>query len=481
MTPSPRLSETDKRLMLESVPIPKLPPERFEEVLGDLYPEFQARIEPSRLMLDGRCVWHINSTAAGGGVAEMLRSLLAYARGVGVDVKWMVIAGDEEFFRITKRLHNHLHGSDGDGGLLDAEQAAHYEEIEQRNADELTGLVKPGDIVYLHDPQTAGMVEAMERAGAIVIWRCHIGLDVPNEIARRAWEFLRAHIEPAHAWVFSRRAFAWDGLDPERIAVIPPSIDAFSPKNQAMAPEAVAAILGRIGLTAPAPGEPVFTRQDGSTDHVHRAAALDQEAPLPDEARVAAQVSRWDRLKDPIGVLEGFTEHVDAPGSHLLLVGPDVDAVADDPEGAEVLAEVREARDRLGPEVRSRVHLVSLPMDDGEENAAMVNAVQRRADVIIQKSLAEGFGLTATEGMWKGKPVVTSRIGGLQEQVLDGETGLLVEPGDLVGFGAAVERLLLDPAEAQKMGEAAREHVRREYLGARHLVQYADLLARMIS
>lgn len=466
--------------MLDSVPIPTLAPERFEEVLGDLWPEFQARIEPSRKMLEGRCVWHINSTAAGGGVAEMLRSLLAYARGVGVDVKWMVIEGDEEFFRITKRLHNHLHGSDGDGGLLDAEQAAHYERIERRNAAELTELVEPGDIVYLHDPQTAGMVEAMERAGAIVIWRCHIGLDTPNDIARRAWEFLRAHIEPAHTWVFSRQAFAWEGLDPERIVVIPPSIDAFSPKNQEMAPAAVAAILGSIGLSDPAPGEASFTRQDGTPDYVRRIATLDQDALLPADARVAAQVSRWDRLKDPLGVLEGFAEHVDAPGSHLLLVGPDVEAVADDPEGAEILADVRGARSRLNPEVRSRVHLISLPMEDGEENAAMVNAIQRRADVIIQKSLAEGFGLTATEGMWKGKPVVTSRIGGLQEQVLDGTTGLLVEPRDLPGFGAALEMLLLDSDTAERMGEEAREHVRREYLGARHLVQYADLLARMI-
>jgi trehalose synthase len=467
--------------MLDSVPIPPLSTERFEGVLGDLYEAFQARLEPSRLMLEGRRVWHINSTAAGGGVAEMLRSLLAYARGVGVDVRWMVIGGDEEFFRITKRLHNHLHGNHGDGGPLGGEEATHYERTQRRNADELSELVNPGDIVYLHDPQTAGMVAAMELAGAFVIWRCHIGLDNPNDVARRAWEFLRHYIEPAHAWVFSRRAFAWDGLDPERIAVIPPSIDVFSPKNQEMGEGAVAAILARIGLGDPAPGDPVFIRQDGSVDRVRRDAVLDQDSPLPPEARVAAQVSRWDRLKDPLGVLEGFAEHVDAPGSRLLLVGPDVEAVADDPEGAEVLAEVREARNRLAPELRGRVHLVSLPMQDGEENAAMVNAIQRRSDVIIQKSLAEGFGLTATEGMWKGKPVVTSRIGGLQEQVLDGETGILVEPGDLIGFGAAVERLLRHPAEAEGMGGEAREHVRREYLGARHLLQYADLLARMIS
>jgi trehalose synthase len=467
--------------MLQPVPIPTLSLERFENVLGDLYEVFQARVEPSRLMLEGRRVWHINSTAAGGGVAEMLRSLLAYARGAGVDVRWMVIQGDEEFFRITKRLHNHLHGVDGDGGSLDAEQADHYERTEERNASELAELVKPGDIVYLHDPQTAGMVEAMERAGALVIWRCHIGLDNPNDTARRAWEFLRAHIEPAHAWVFSRQAFAWDGLDPDRIAVIPPSIDAFSAKNQDMAPEAVGAILAQIGLSGgPAPGDPVFIRQDGSTDYVRRAATIDQDAPLPADVRVAAQVSRWDRLKDPVGVLEGFAEHVDAPGSHLVLVGPDVEAVADDPEGAEVLAQVREAWAGLDPETHAQVHLVSLPMEDREENAAMVNAIQRRADVIIQKSLAEGFGLTATEGMWKGKPVVTSRIGGLQEQVLDGKTGLLVEPRDLAGFGAAVTRLLRDPIASERMGEEAREHVRREYLGARHLVQYADLLADMI-
>lgn len=466
--------------VLEFVPIPTLSPERFEEVLGTEYEAFGSRLEPARRMLEGRTIWHVNSTAAGGGVAELLRSLLAYARGVGVAVRWVVITGEEEFFRITKRIHNNLHGSPGDGGPLGPGEAEAYERVQRQNAAELAELVRPGDVVYLHDPQTAGMAAAMAEAGALVIWRCHVGLDTPNEVARAAWGFLHPYIESANRWVFSRRAFVWDGLEGERIAIIPPSIDAFSPKNEDMAPETAAAIIGRVGLSEPAPGEPLFTRQDGTTGHVIRTGTFYQDELLPADAPVALQVSRWDRLKDPIGVLGGFVHHVDAPGSHLLLVGPDVEGVADDPEGAEVLAEVREVRDRLEPAIRRRVHLACLPMEDGEENAAMVNAIQRRADVIIQKSLAEGFGLTATEAMWKAKPVVTSRIGGLQEQVLDGETGILVDPNDLAAYGKALETLLRNPGEAERMGAAARERVRREYLGNRHLLQYADLLARMI-
>jgi trehalose synthase len=194
-----------------------------------------------------------------------------------------------------------------------------------------------------------------------------------------------------------------------------------------------------------------------------------------------AQVSRWDRLKDPTGVLRCFAERSKRHDAHLLLAGPSVAEVADDPEGAEVLEEVRRERDGLGDAIRARVHLACLPMDDVEENAAIVNAVQRRADIVVQKSLAEGFGLTVAEAMWKARPVVASGIGGIQDQIVDGESGVLVDPEDLDATAAAIDGLLADPDAARAMGAAARERVRGEFLGTRHLAQYMRLIQRMLA
>ena len=188
-------------------------------------------------------------------------------------------------------------------------------------------------------------------------------------------------------------------------------------------------------------------------------------------------MSRWDRLKDPIGIVSAFAEHVHADEEpHLLLAGPDVTAVADDPEGAEVFEEVEAAWRGLPQRVRRRVHLALLPMDEADENAVIVNALQRRADVVVQKSLAEGFGLTVSEAMWKGRPVVASDVGGIQDQIEDGQTGYLVEPTDLAAFADRVNRLLADPHDAERMGEAAQIRVRDLFLGPRHLGQYVELL-----
>ena len=433
-------------------------------------------------MLAGRVIWHVNSTARGGGVAEMLQSLLAYARGAGVDVRWLTIGGNEDFFRVTKRIHNHLHGSPGDGGELGKAERKVYERSLKESAAELVGLVRDGDLVYLHDPQTAGLAPHVKSKKTSVVWRCHVGLDHPNALARDAWSFLLPHVESADAYVFSRRAFAWEGLEEEKLWLVPPSIDAFSAKNQDLEADAVRAIVATIGLARGGDGAvPVFRRQDGSPARVDRPAELNQDGPIPWKSPLIVQVSRWDRLKDPIGVLRCFAEHCRHSDAHLLLAGPSVAEVADDPEGAEVLEEVRAERQRLPAEARARVHLACLPMDDIEENAAMVNAIQRRADVVLQKSLAEGFGLTVAEAMWKARPVVASRIGGIQDQIVDGESGLLIDdPTDLAATGAAIDSLLDDPARAEAIGTAARERVRQSFLGTRHLVQYMELIERML-
>jgi trehalose synthase len=470
---------------LDEVDVTPLHLERYRSVLTpEGRDEFERAIARGQEMLRGRVVWSVNSTARGGGVAEMLRSLIGYVRAAQIDARWAVIGGEPDFFALTKRIHNRLHGSEGDGGPLGADEHALFERVATANADALEQQLSDGDVVLLHDPQTAGMVPALKERGLPVVWRAHIGLDLPNDLSREAWDFLRGYVEAADAIVFSREAFEWEGLDHDHVAIIPPSIDAFSPKNQKLGFTDIVAILRAAGLAA---GEgqgapPAFERLDGSTAVVRRRAKVTEAQPLLLDTPLVTQVSRWDRLKDPLGVLEGFAEHV-APstGAHLALVGPDVAAVADDPEGAEVLAEVQHAWTRLSTEVRRRVHLVGLPLDDADENAAIVNALQRRSDVVVQKSIAEGFGLTVSEAMWKGRPVVAGRVGGIQDQIEDGETGYLVEPHDLDAFGRRVAELLEDPPTAERIGAAAQARVRDHFLGPRHLEQWTDLLERVLA
>jgi trehalose synthase len=471
---------------LETVEVTTLRPERFAEVLPpDGLAAFQRSMERARELLGSRTIWNVNSTAVGGGVAEMLRSLIGYVRGAGLDGRWAVIEGDAEFFRITKRLHNRLHGAPGDGGPLGNAERIAYERRCAANAAALVEMLRPDDIVILHDPQTAGMLPALKAVADVpVIWRAHIGLDLPNDTAREAWGFLTPYLGEADAYVFSREAFTWEGLDHERVSVIPPSIDAFSPKNHAMPFTGVTAVLRAAGLAAGRhqPHRAVFERLDGSVGFVERRAQLVEELELGLDSPLLVQVSRWDSLKDPLGVLAAFAEHVRSDQEpHLLLAGPDVRAVTDDPEGAAVFAAAEAAWHDLPPDVRRRVHLALLPMEDAEENAVIVNALQRRADVVAQKSLAEGFGLTVAEAMWKGRPVVATKVGGIQDQIEDGRTGYVVAPRDLRAFGERVSGLLLDPHAAERMGEAARARVRDRFLGPRHLGQYVDLFERVLS
>jgi trehalose synthase len=455
-----------------------LDPQRAQRLAG--------AAERARALFAGHTLWNVNATATGGGVAEMLLALLAYSRGAGVDARWLVLDGDPEFFAITKRLHNVLHGSPGDGGPLGPDEAAHYRDALAPNAASLRALVRPGDFVLLHDPQTAGLVPAARQAGAAcVVWRCHIGRDEQDDLTRSGWEFLRPHLVDVDALVFSRRQYAPDWVPAERLAVIPPSLDPFTAKNEELSPADVDAALRQAALVlAPKDhGSLRFRRRDGSWGAVrpHRHLTLDT-GPVDAASRVVLQVSRWDRLKDMGGVLRSFTDHLrDLPlDAHLVLAGPDVTGVGDDPEGAQVLAECRAAWACLPAEARRRAHLVCLPMDDVDENAHLVNALQRRAAVVVQKSLVEGFGLTVTEPMWKARPVVASAVGGINDQVVHGRSGLLVrDPTDLDAFAAAVRDLLVDEEYARRLGTGARERVRDLFLGDRHLVQYVELFERL--
>ena len=464
----------------------------IERLAGLLLPERREHLDEvirwGSELVDGRTVWHVNATASGGGVAEMLLALLAYTKGVGIDSRWVVLDGTSDFFTMTKRIHNLLHGSDGDGGELGDDERTLYEEVLRGETQQLVDRVDEGDVVILHDPQTAGMAHALREAGAHVIWRCHVGKDEPCERTDKAWAFLRPYVEDAQAVVFSREAYVPDWVPQERVRIIPPSIDPFSAKNEDMDRHDVDAVLKRTGLVEVHDGEQgsiEFSRRDGGSGEVREYDDLVHGGQVvPADARLVLQVSRWDRLKDMDGVLRAFADHLDdlPDDAHLMLVGPDVSGVSDDPEGSEVFEECKRIWDDQPEEAQARLHLCALPMDDIDENAHIVNALQRHATVVVQKSIVEGFGLTVTEPMWKGRAVIATRVGGIQDQIEHGENGLLLDdPHDLDAFAGLLAELLSDDERCEQLGKAAKERVRERYLGDLALIRYAELVRDLIT
>ena len=433
---------------LREVEIGDAPISRFRTLLeAEAWSDLVQTMARLRTALEGHAIWNVNSTARGGGVAELLIALVPYSRGAGVDERWVVIEGAPEFFDVTKTLHNFLHGVRPAGADLGEGARWLYEHTMSENGAALLDQVRPGDVAVLHDPQTAGLAPVLRARGVRTVWRSHIGVDAPNDVVREGWAFLQPYVRAADAAVFTRLAYVWDGLQGLRIEIIPPCIDPFAPKNSDL--------------------------EDGEVT-----SALDH-ASLPAGARYMLQVSRWDRLKDPAGVLQAFAEHI-APhtDAFLVLAGPAAASVGDDPEQPAVLADVDDRRGRLPSGVRERVLVAQLPMDDIVENATIVNALQRRAAVVVQKSIAEGFGLTVAEAMWKSRPVVASRVGGIEDQIEHGRSGLLVDdPRDLQAFGEAVVDVLRDEARAAEYGREARQRVARLFITPRHLIAQGRLIA----
>jgi trehalose synthase len=461
---------------IQVVSFPTLDPARLTPLIGEArWDELVDAAVRARELLGGRRVVSVNSTAQGGGVAEMLNALLGYVRHLRIDTEWLAIGGGPEFFTVTKRIHNGLYGGPGDGGELDADARAAYESTLARSAEALRAHVRPGDIVVVHDPQPAGLVPALLDSGALVVWRCHVGVDRPNEWSDRAWSFLRPYVQDAHRLVFSRRGFAPSWADPDRLAVIPPSINPFTPKNDQLAADDVVALLTAAGLVSPDGAGP-------AAQSIRPATVLQENGPPDPDAPLVVQVSRWDRMKDMPGVLIGFVEGVTrATGAQLVLAGPAVDGVDDDPEALEVWRETVALWHDLPARERARVHLATIPMHDLAANALVVNALQRHASVVVQKSLAEGFGLTVAEAMWKSRPVVASAVGGIADQIVDGESGLLHAPDDLGAFAAHVSALLESPADAARLGANARARVTERFLADRHLLQYAELVEWLLT
>ena len=441
---------TVKRVELRPTPL-----ERYRPLLGDeAFATFRTGMHGFAASTRGKVVWNVNSTARGGGVAELLASLIPYDVAAGVDERWVVIEGSPDFFAVTKKIHTLLHGVAPEGGELTAGERHVYDETLEANASTLLEQMRAGDVAVLHDPQTAGLIPALTARGIKVVWRCHIGVDEPNAIVRGAWRFLSPYLGTASALVFSRDAYVWDGCDRSRVRIIAPCIDPFTSKNRDLGDEEGRALLAKSRVIERVPGS----------------------------ARFVMQVSRWDRLKDPVGVIQMFASHVAPLGdAWLVLAGPEVTSVDDDPEQPGVLAQVDAAMETFDTKIRERIVIAQIPMRDLDENALIVNALQRRADIVVQKSIAEGFGLTVAEAMWKSRPVVASRVGGLEDQIENDKSGVLIDdPDDLPAFGSAVVSLLADTERATGLGRQARERVLREFLAPRHLMQQAELISSLL-
>ncbi|MEV4490560.1 glycosyltransferase [Micromonospora coxensis] len=408
-------------------------------------------------------VLHVNATATGGGVAELLHGLVPAQAAAGTPAGWAVIAGDHDFFRTTKNLHHLLHGT-GDSGALDARAVAHYRAVLAPQARWLAGQVGPGDLVALHDPQTLGLAPALAAAGARVVWHCHIGTTRPGvDGPALVWDTFAPDLAALEGVVTTLPEFAPPSVAAHRRHVVPPAVDPDGPKNRPLSTDDVAATLAATGLVG---GRP-------APDAV---ATVEQDRPLPPDARVVAQVARWDPLKDMTGVVRLVPDLPD--DVHLVLAGVDPTEIPDDPEGLRVLDEVRAARDAMAGPDRARVHLLLTSLRDETRAALLINAVQRRADVVVHKSLEEGFGLAVTEAMVKRRAVLAADVGGIRRQIDHGRTGLLVDPTDRPAVLAALRRLLAEPSLRRRLGAAAADVVAERFTMARLVRDYRAIVDR---
>ena len=371
--------------------------------------ELAKRLARKRIVL-------VNSTRVGGGVAEVLNRMLPLFQELGLNVRWEVMEAPADFFKATKTIHNALHG---EAQTLTPELSQLFLDVNRENAKR---LALDDDIVFIHDPQPLAMVKWRKPApGSHWVWRCHIDMSRP---VQAVWHMAESFIVKYDAAVFSAAAFSQ--RIPIRQILIPPSIDPISEKNRPLTTEEVHSVLGRLEV--------------------------------PQDCPIMTQVSRFDYLKDPVGVIEAFRRVRRSIRCRLVLAGG---PASDDPEAEEVLNRVREmAQD--DPEI----HLLMLPPNSDLE----INALQHASAVVLQKSLKEGFGLTVSEALWKARPVVASAVGGIPLQVKHRYSGLLVH--SIEGTAFAIKQLLNNPDYAKRLGENGREHVRQNFLLTRHLGDY---------
>ncbi len=415
--------------MLERVPLLEKELADYEAVAGvEAIERIRALAEPFR----GARVLHINATAYGGGVAELLSTHVPLLRSLGIEAEWQVIHGSDEFFAVTKAVHNALQGAE-DVPWTEQMQKVYLEKVLE-NALLLKG---EWDYVVVHDPQPAALLNFIGDAGVNLpetkwIWRCHIDL---TDARPDVWEFFRPYVERHDASVWTMDQFIPASLDMDNVMTAPPCIDPLSVKN----------------LELPDPFVHEICKQYG----------IDTKRPI------VCQVSRYDPWKDPVGVIEAFhTVRNEVPDAQLVLAGS---MATDDPEGFQVWEQVEAARDG-----DRDIHLLSNIQQVGN---VQINAFQRAAEVVIQKSLREGFGLTVAEGLWKGRPVIGGRAGGIVLQIREGQDGFLVD--SIEDCAARTIELLADPAKADAMGVSGKEHVRQNFLSTRELEDWLTLFGTL--
>jgi trehalose synthase len=376
--------------------------------------------------LRGAKVLHVNSTRQGGGVAEILEKLVPLQCELGMEARWEIIEGTADFYVCTKNFHNALQGQPVDVGTALLKE---YEAVNRRTAEKLGRLARDADFVFIHDPQPAALLKAFPDRKGKWIWRCHIDLSHPH---RPVWRYLRDQVAGYDASVFSLADFAQ--MLPHPSYIVPPAIDPLSEKNMELADEEIRGAYENFNIDT--------------------------------GRKLMLQVSRFDRFKDPVGVIRAYRlAKAFVPGLQLVLAGG---GATDDPEGAAVLAEVRE----VAGDDRD-VHILLLPPDAHRT----INALQRGADFVLQKSLREGFGLTVAEAMWKGKAVIGGDTGGIRLQVIDHHTGFLVRSPE--GAALRMRYLLHHPERFAEMGQKAREFVRENYLLTRQLREYLALMVAL--
>ena len=418
--------------MTTSTPSTMMQERALSDYRGIVDPEILDELQDLGRRLRGKRIVHVNSTRLGGGVAEILYTLIPLSRSLGLETDWLVIEGDPPFFEVTKGFHNQLQG---EAVPLTPEMLAHYERVNEQNARRLD---LGADVVIVHDPQPAALVTHRPKS-ALWLWRCHIDLSPkpPPALARgpqlSAWGFLREYVEQYDGAIFTLPRFAQGLRIPQHF--VPPSIDPLSEKNRDLPPDEVAAICEELGV--------------------------------PPDKKALVQVSRFDRFKDPIGVIRAYKLFRETYGREhdacLVLAGG---GATDDPEGKAVLKEVE-----AHAEGYEDIRILERPPTSHRE----INALQRRADVVLQKSTREGFGLVVTEALWKRRPVVAAPAGGITLQVLDGLTGFLARSDE--EWADRLAYLLEHPEAGARMGEAGHKHVRQHFLTPRELRDYLRVIA----
>ncbi|MGI9547817.1 MAG: glycosyltransferase [Flavobacteriaceae bacterium] len=465
--------------------------------LKNLVDEFLEVVVPHIEKLKGCTIWMVNSTASGGGVAEMLPSQMRIMRALGVKIEWLVIeANDHHFFDLTKRIHNAIHGA-GDTEFTEEDRNI-FEDVNRRNLDKAVEMIQDGDLVVIHDPQPmplGGMIKA--KRDVKLVWRCHIGLEEHNDTTRAVWKFLFPYMENYDHFVFSLPAYVPEQIK-DRASLIPPAIDPLSHKNRTLWMAKCIGILQQSGITNH--HEPLLypyykhqvrrVMPDGSYNSVNHHSNLDITY-----RPVVLQISRWDRLKGFKELMEAFilmktkneakkdkstVTYKRIKYTRLIFGGPDPKFVSDDPEGMQVLNELIEQYKQVSKDLQEDIAILLLPLDNPKENALIVNALQRSSSFVVQNSIQEGFGLTATEAMWKQRPVLVSGAAGLRFQVQHNVNGIITpDPTDIEQLAQVLEKMLNRPKERDKWGFNARNRVIDKFTLFSQINSWLNVLAQI--